>query len=167
MNRPVVLTAIIIAAIVLTALFIRFIIGGDEDTWLCQAGQWVKHGQPAAARPTTSCPGSNNTNRSYYDAVTEPGVIAQKKLAIEQAYPDLTGFEQTEGFAGHDVKVVSDGSDHYFAYLVLGSGVPIAQVTCYRVDRAMRVFKVGEYPDPVDSVVGYSEVNPKNCRGQM
>ncbi|MBM3205336.1 thermonuclease family protein [Candidatus Shapirobacteria bacterium] len=26
-----------------------------EDTWLCQNGQWVKHGQPSAPKPTTPC----------------------------------------------------------------------------------------------------------------
>jgi Immunoglobulin-like domain of bacterial spore germination len=28
---------------------------GNEDTWLCQNSQWVKHGNPAAAKPTSGC----------------------------------------------------------------------------------------------------------------
>ncbi|MFA6253301.1 MAG: hypothetical protein WCV69_03580 [Patescibacteria group bacterium] len=28
---------------------------GDEDTWLCTKGQWVKHGNPSASQPTTPC----------------------------------------------------------------------------------------------------------------
>ncbi|HUV46531.1 MAG TPA: hypothetical protein VMW29_00200 [Candidatus Bathyarchaeia archaeon] len=31
--------------------FIRFFLGGDEDTWLCENGQWVKHGQPHSQTP--------------------------------------------------------------------------------------------------------------------
>jgi len=27
---------------------LRFVIGGDEDIWLCENGEWVKHGQPAS-----------------------------------------------------------------------------------------------------------------------
>jgi len=26
-----------------------------EDTWICQNGEWVKHGQPSAPRPETPC----------------------------------------------------------------------------------------------------------------
>lgn len=43
---------VILAAIVFVFLmFLR----GDEDTWLCQNGQWVKHGQPSAPQPTSQC----------------------------------------------------------------------------------------------------------------
>lgn len=33
----------------------RLFFGGDEDTWLCQNGQWIKHGQPSAPQPTSGC----------------------------------------------------------------------------------------------------------------
>jgi hypothetical protein len=33
----------------------RFIFGGPEDDWICVRGQWVMHGKPAAAKPTTPC----------------------------------------------------------------------------------------------------------------
>jgi len=47
----------ILAAIILMGILlgIRFIFGGDEDTWICQNGAWVKHGQPSAAVPTERC----------------------------------------------------------------------------------------------------------------
>ncbi|MBU1151991.1 hypothetical protein KJ632_04160, partial [Patescibacteria group bacterium] len=28
---------------------------GDEDTWLCQNGQWIKHGNPDFPSPSTEC----------------------------------------------------------------------------------------------------------------
>jgi len=36
-------------------LFIRFVLGGSEDSWLCVDGEWVKHGNPSAAMPQTGC----------------------------------------------------------------------------------------------------------------
>lgn len=40
----------------LTGLFVaRFLFGGDEDTWICTNGQWVKHGNPSASMPLTGC----------------------------------------------------------------------------------------------------------------
>lgn len=29
---------------------------GGEDSWMCQDGQWVRHGEPSAPMPTTECP---------------------------------------------------------------------------------------------------------------
>ena len=37
-------------------LFVRFVIGGSEDDWICVDGQWVKHGYPSAPMPETECP---------------------------------------------------------------------------------------------------------------
>lgn len=41
------------ALIILVIGIIRFTT--SEDTWLCQDGTWVKHGQPSAPQPTTGC----------------------------------------------------------------------------------------------------------------
>jgi len=48
--------------IALSALLILFLamaglrlFSGDEDVWLCQDGQWVRHGQPSAPMPTEGC----------------------------------------------------------------------------------------------------------------
>lgn len=47
-----------VGAIVLVAAAVlggaRFF-SGDEDSWLCQNGKWVKHGNPSAVQPTTEC----------------------------------------------------------------------------------------------------------------
>ena len=45
----------LIGAIVLIFIIIRFL-GSSEDTWICQDGQWIKHGQPNAPMPTQICP---------------------------------------------------------------------------------------------------------------
>ena len=44
-----------LVAIVVIGLAGRFFVSGDEDTWLCQNGQWVRHGQPSTPAPTTGC----------------------------------------------------------------------------------------------------------------
>ena len=37
-----------------TLLFFRFF-SGDEDIWLCQNNQWIKHGNPKSLMPQTPC----------------------------------------------------------------------------------------------------------------
>jgi len=36
-------------------LFIRFVLGGPEDDWICDEGQWVQHGNPRKLKPVGSC----------------------------------------------------------------------------------------------------------------
>lgn len=45
----------IIVAVILIVFFLRFVIGGSEDDWICVDGEWVKHGVPSAPKPTESC----------------------------------------------------------------------------------------------------------------
>ncbi|MFA6993260.1 MAG: GerMN domain-containing protein [Patescibacteria group bacterium] len=45
------LTALLLALI----LGLRLVFGGPEDGWLCQDGNWVKHGNPSAPAPTSGC----------------------------------------------------------------------------------------------------------------
>jgi glucan phosphoethanolaminetransferase (alkaline phosphatase superfamily) len=45
---------ILIAVLVFLVLAAARLIS-PEDTWLCQNGQWVKHGNPSAQKPTTGC----------------------------------------------------------------------------------------------------------------
>ena len=37
-----------------SALLFRFL-SGDEDTWICQKGEWVVHGVPSASKPHNPC----------------------------------------------------------------------------------------------------------------
>lgn len=92
-------------------------------------------------------------------------LVAIRRNAIEDAHPEFRDFENQESFAGQSVRIEVDDGDYYLAYMVLGSGLPIAQATCFRVDRVGRVFEVGVFPDPVDSYAGYRDLNLKNCRG--
>lgn len=60
---------------------------GAEDNWLCQNGQWVKHGNPSAPAPTTGCGESpqsivqspeQNTNE---ESVVEPNIVVMQPQA--------------------------------------------------------------------------------------
>jgi len=46
---------IVIATIVIIWLGIRFVLGGPEDTWICEDGEWIEHGHPSQAKPTEGC----------------------------------------------------------------------------------------------------------------
>jgi len=35
--------------------FLRLVVGGGEDTWICVEGEWVKHGVPSAPKPEGGC----------------------------------------------------------------------------------------------------------------
>jgi len=108
------------------------------------------------------------TNAEPSEAVTddaESELVVLRRKAIEVAYPEFEDFENRESFAGRSVKSEVDDGDYYFAYIVHGSGLPIAEATCFRVDRVGRVFETGVFPDPVDSYAGYRDVDPMTCRG--
>jgi uncharacterized membrane protein YqiK len=52
--KKIVVIVLIILAVIALIFFVRFIIGGSEDTWICSAGECVKHGNPTAPMPNKS-----------------------------------------------------------------------------------------------------------------
>lgn len=51
-----VLTGVIIIIVVILAVILTIRLFSAEDTWMCNSvGEWVKHGQPDAPKPTSSC----------------------------------------------------------------------------------------------------------------
>jgi hypothetical protein len=84
------------------------------------------------------------------------------QIAIESKYPE---FKNMDCFATCSYKYKKEGPDYYFAYIVNGSGVPIAKATCFKFDKDFQVTKVGEFPNTVDSYYGYQDIDPKNCSG--
>jgi hypothetical protein len=50
--KKLLLTLAVIAAVI---FFLRFVVGGSEDDWICDNGQWVKHGVPSAPMPEEPC----------------------------------------------------------------------------------------------------------------
>ncbi len=54
-NNKLVLLLLMALVIGITLFIVRLIIGGDEDTWICENGSWVVHGNPAGLKPNTQC----------------------------------------------------------------------------------------------------------------
>jgi len=66
---------IVLAICIAVVIGVRFLVGGDEDTWICFDGQWTKHGNPLQPSPEVICPGAlpsyapdswKTWNDSYY-----------------------------------------------------------------------------------------------------
>ncbi|MFA4872637.1 MAG: DUF2178 domain-containing protein [Patescibacteria group bacterium] len=61
LNKPRVQSRKVLAFILMGALLLAFVIvglrlfSGDEDTWLCDEGQWIKHGNPRTPMPDAPC----------------------------------------------------------------------------------------------------------------
>lgn len=109
---------------------------------------------------------SSTIDSSVYEYDSPIGEKARIN-AIEKEYPEFKDYEYWEETSMTPRKIASeqDGNDFYFAYIQEGSGVPVAKATCFRVNRMLEVFKVGTFPDNLDSYAGYIDVNPKNCIG--
>jgi spore germination protein GerM len=75
----------VIILVILVAVLVVRLFSGPEDTWLCQNGQWVKHGQPSAPKPTTDCgdTGQNNENQNNNSANENQEIIVTKPKANE------------------------------------------------------------------------------------
>ena len=46
---------IIIAIVLGIIFFLRFIVGGNEDNWICDNGLWINHGKPSYPKPEDPC----------------------------------------------------------------------------------------------------------------
>jgi len=46
---------ILVLLVIAAWFFVRFVIGGPEDDWICIEGQWAEHGYPSAPMPEGEC----------------------------------------------------------------------------------------------------------------
>ncbi|OGK63054.1 hypothetical protein A2334_00240 [Candidatus Roizmanbacteria bacterium RIFOXYB2_FULL_38_10] len=73
-----------IAAIIFIVFLLRFAIGGDEDTWICEktptsvggsgAARWIKHGNPSYPSPVIPCSGTKPLGKTKEDCLAQGGV---------------------------------------------------------------------------------------------
>lgn len=89
-------TKIAVKALVILflVLAIRFILGGSEDSWICQNGVWVKHGNPSTPMPTSLCDvkveivpsGEINYKNATSDLIVVdlpfPGAVTGKEFSV-------------------------------------------------------------------------------------
>ncbi|MGC9049171.1 MAG: eight-cysteine-cluster domain-containing protein [Patescibacteria group bacterium] len=85
--------ALIILAILIVLAGIcfglRFLIGGPEDTWICENDQWVKHGNPNVPMPTEPCGESKNNETADWQAYQSSRGFSIKCPADFSGYSDL------------------------------------------------------------------------------
>lgn len=76
---------IVVVMVIIVVLGIRFL-SGDEDTWLCQDGGWVKHGNPSMPRPIIGCSESKNATTTPKEEIVVftplSGQAIQSPLAV-------------------------------------------------------------------------------------
>lgn len=59
---------VILGALLAFAVLIlgaRFVLGGDKDTWICENGVWVRHGNPQEPKPISGCGEEPASETSY------------------------------------------------------------------------------------------------------
>lgn len=66
------LILLLLVVVIIGGFFaLRFLFGGDEDTWICENGVWIKHGNPSAPKPVDGCgvkvPLVEDTKDKLYD----------------------------------------------------------------------------------------------------
>ena len=99
MNKTILIILAIVVVIGLVILGVRFFSG--EDSWICDDGQWVKHGNPSAAKPTEGC-GTPSVNQPtninaeetltvkvfFSNSVFDPEVLdCQKNFSVKRTIP--------------------------------------------------------------------------------
>lgn len=82
-TKQILSTIIVVIAVGLLAVVVFGRLGGDEDTWLCVNGSWVKHGNPGAAAPTTGC-GDADINSPQ--AIGGPSITNYQEC-VDAGYP--------------------------------------------------------------------------------
>lgn len=88
-------------------LVFRFGLGGSEDTWICQDGIWVKHGNPSQPQPVIPC---EKNGQSIEDikptGVANPITYEESKIIAEEYAKDTSTFK----FDGSNLKLDSTES---------------------------------------------------------
>jgi len=84
-------------------LIVRFIIGGDEDTWICSNNQWVKHGNPREPQPVVNCGEKKSKQQIFNEAglfITfeiPPDAIFRKEIADDSGKVRIASFYVESG----------------------------------------------------------------------
>jgi eight-cysteine-cluster-containing protein len=108
---------IIFGILILTWVFIKFVIGGPEDDWICVDGKWIEHGVPAAPKPTSGCGNGADKIINFFDCLEAGNPVmesyprqcrtAEGELFIEEVEDN----SNTEGFCGSSTDFSCSTSD--------------------------------------------------------
>jgi len=71
---------IILVIIIGVIFFLRFIVGGNEDNWICDKGQWTTHGKPSYPKPENPCGQKISLPKTKEDCLKINGVWKKKGI---------------------------------------------------------------------------------------
>jgi hypothetical protein len=172
-TTKIVLWCVVCIVVVAAALLI---LRGEEDTWLCENGAWVKHGNPSAPAPATPCPGGAETgtdprNLSY---TIDGMVVVLVNGRAEEEIPGSAAKSVTDvwtvspngdldGVGGEDAAVIltrNTGGSGTFFYLAAA----VAEGNGYRGTNALLIGdRIAPQNVSVESgqvIVNYADRNP-------
>ena len=92
------------AAVIILVLAGRFLVGGDEDTWLCEGGQWVRYGQPSSPSPETGCAPEEEPKAEVVLPVTGYASRRTYKVFGEYIQDRFTGYHVGDDVEFADMK---------------------------------------------------------------
>lgn len=81
-KKYIIISAIVLVLIAITVVVLR----SKEDTWLCENGAWIKHGNPKEEMPTTFCGDPNLANNKK--ACTEEAKLCPDGSAVGRTGPN-------------------------------------------------------------------------------
>jgi len=145
--KPISLIIIIIIAALLVVFGLRLFSG--EDNWICQNGQWVKHGMPSAPMPTTGCgevkeqpeiivtnPQANQSVTSpleiqgqargswFFEAVFPVGLINDRGQEIGHTQAHATSDWMTENYVPFTAEIIYEATATSSGWLVFNNDNP-------------------------------------------
>ena len=111
MSKLIIAVFIAIFLLLSSLLFVRFFLGGNEDTWICQDNEWIKHGNPQAPKPESGC-GPEITPTPETLVIPTKDTIKEKtgkdgmeifNLALENVKPQMEVRSRRIGGAAYQV----------------------------------------------------------------
>lgn len=81
-KKYIIIAVVVLVAVVGTTIFL---LRSPEDTWMCENGAWVKHGNPKEAQPTTPCGDSGVANNK---ACTEEAKLCPDGSTVGRTGPN-------------------------------------------------------------------------------
>ncbi len=90
--------------------------------------------------------------------------VEARLQALEDKNSEFDNWEKQTSFAGNKTIWEVSGTDTYFAFETLGSGLPIAHAKCFKVDKNNAISEVGEFPKEGTTTV-FEDIDPKTCDG--
>ncbi|MFA5778201.1 MAG: GerMN domain-containing protein [Candidatus Paceibacterota bacterium] len=76
----------LIVLVILSFTSIIFLIRGDEDTWICENGQWIKHGNPDIPMPSNGCVKDNKDTRRislyFYNSKQDKDILCSPDAVL-------------------------------------------------------------------------------------